>query len=105
MPVNFSKRIRVSNASGSPAETQTRNEDISALEIVSSIARYAVGAVETIVTRCLVIASNNIGGDAASSSNAHAPTRNGNTNNAPRPNVKAKGGLPENKSLLVGLII
>jgi hypothetical protein len=52
------------------------------------------------VARCSTIAGK-ASGDAFSSSNVAAPTRNGNSSNPPSPNVNASGGLPVKRSSAV----
>ena len=64
-----------------------------------SMARYAVGEVNSTVTPKCATASASSGGVARSSSKVAAPARIGKTSRPPRPNVKPSGGVPVNTSV------
>ena len=68
----------------------------------AAIARYATGAVKTVVTPCVEIASSSSDGPAFSSKSVAAPAQTGKSSMPPSPNVNASGGLPQKRSLDCG---
>ena len=86
----------------SPADTARRSCDSCAAFPDVSMARYAVGAVKQIVTRCWAMRSASWSGVAFSTSSVAAPTRSGKISSPPSPKVKASGGVPVKTSSAVG---
>ncbi len=97
-PVRSCQDRQVAAGRFSPAETHRLRLVRSYASSSSSIARYAVGAVNSTDTRCSAMAGNSCLGPACSSSRALAPARIGKTTSPPRPKVKPSGGLPAKRS-------
>ena len=101
-PVASWKLSHTARGSVSPAETQRRRLPSAGALPAATIARYAVGAVDSTVAPCSAIASASRSGVARSSNRVAAPARNGKISSAPSPKVNASGGVPTNRSSGVG---
>jgi hypothetical protein len=98
MPVASFHSARVAAGSASPADTHLRRLDRSWPCASPAIARYEVGAVNSTLARCAVIAASSASGAAFSRSSVAAPIDSGNSKRPPSPNVNASGGLPVKRS-------
>ena len=100
IPVASRNACHVAAGRCSPADTACRR--VGSEAPAASIALYAVGAVEQIVTPCSVIRVASSAGVAFSTRSVEAPACSGKSSTAPSPNVNANGGVPVNTSSGVG---
>ncbi len=94
------KNCRVASGSAAPAEThflRLRSEKSFAL---AAISRYMDGEAKHTLALNLSIVQRSVSTVCSSASTVEAPKRIGKHSRAPRPNVEASGGVPQNTSSL-----